>query len=228
MVQVSLSTSTNFDGSLNALVEDQGTALTVRFDLDEPAPAGGLKVYIDSDTNQILNRLDLPGAIANPQFENLNLLATQTNTDNSGLAVQITEDSTFATVTLNVFNNEEPDTFLPETFVGLVETTLSLVTADQIAATDQNSTTNVSDYTIDPNATSSTVLFADDASQLPPPPPPEPPTVPFTAPVVGVSVTPAAVSEEDASTTVTTTLLGEGGFEIVPDVSNSTEALALV
>ena len=36
MPQVSLSTSTSFDGDLNALVEDQGTSLTVRFDLDEP------------------------------------------------------------------------------------------------------------------------------------------------------------------------------------------------
>ncbi len=165
MVQVSLSTSTTFDGDLNALVEDQGTSLTLRFDLDEPAPAGGLKVYIDSNTEQILNRLDLPGAIANPQFENLNLLATQTNVDNSGLAVQITEGSTFATVTLDVFDNVEPDTFLPETFDGLVEASLSLVTADQIAPEDQNAVTNVSDYTIDPNGASSTVLFADTESQ---------------------------------------------------------------
>ncbi|MEL7314500.1 MAG: Ig-like domain-containing protein, partial [Cyanobacteria bacterium J06559_3] len=172
MVQVSLSTSTTFEGDLNALVEDQGTALTVRFDLDEPAPAGGLKVYIDSDIEQILNRLDLPGAIANPQFENLNLLATQTNLDNSGLAVQITEGSTFASITLDIFDNPEPDTVLPETFDGLVEAVFSLVTADQIAPVDQPAITDVSDYTIAADAGSSTVLFADDASQLPSTPPP--------------------------------------------------------
>ena len=172
MVQVSLSTSTNFDGDLNALVEDQGTALTFQFDLDEPAPAGGLKVYIDSDIEQILNRLDLPGAIANPRFENLNLFATQTNLDNSGLAVEITEGSTFATLTLDIFDNPEPDTFLPETFDGLVEAVFSLVTADQIAPEDQPAITGVSDYTIDPDAGSSTVLFADDISQLPSAPPP--------------------------------------------------------
>ncbi|MEM7061663.1 MAG: hypothetical protein AAF572_00630 [Cyanobacteria bacterium P01_B01_bin.77] len=191
MTQVSLSTSTSFNGDLNALVEDQGTSLTVRFDLDEPAPAGGLKVYIDSDIEQILNRLDLPGAIANPQFENLTLVATQTNFDNSGLAVQITEGSTFATVTLNVFDNEEPDTFLPETFDGLVEATLSLVTADQVAPEDQNAITGVSDYTIDPDAASSTVLFADTESQLSggtPEPPPEPPTEPPTEPPSGPQV----------------------------------------
>ena len=180
MVQVSLSTSTNFDGDLNALVEDQGTALTVRFDLDEPAPAGGLKVYIDSEIEQILNRLDLPTAIANPQIENLNLLATQTNFDNSGLAVEITEGSTFATVTLNIFDNPEPDTVLPETFDGRVDAAFSLVTADQIAAEDQSSITGVGDYTIDPDAASSTVIFTDEASQLssdtPEPPTPESPT----------------------------------------------------
>ena len=172
MVQVSLSTTTSFDGDLNALVEDQNTSLTLRFDLDEPAPAGGLKVYVDSDTNQIINRLDLPAAISNPQFENLNLFATQTNFDNSGLAVDITAGSTFATVTLDVFDNLEPDTFLPETFDGLVEATLSLITADQIAPEDQSSITGVGDYTVAPNAASSTVLFADTADQLPSAPQP--------------------------------------------------------
>ncbi|MEM9002231.1 MAG: pre-peptidase C-terminal domain-containing protein [Cyanobacteria bacterium P01_F01_bin.86] len=197
MVQVSLSTSTNFAGDLNALVEDQGTALTVRLDLDEPAPAGGLKVYFDSDVEQILNRLDLPEAIANPQIENLNLFATQTNFDNSGLAVEITEGATFATVTLNIFDNEEPDTFLPATFDGLVEATLSLVTADQIASEDQSSITGVGDYTIAPNAASSTVLFADDASQLPgaqtPPqePAPEPPAPELPAPEAPAPEAPA-------------------------------------
>ncbi|MEM6435979.1 MAG: hypothetical protein AAF773_19315, partial [Cyanobacteria bacterium P01_D01_bin.115] len=174
MVQVSLSTSTDFDGDLNALVEDQGTALTVRFDLDEPAPASGLKVYVDSDVEQIINRLDLPAAIANPQFENLNLFATQTNFDNSGLAVEIAGGATFATITLDIFDNPEPDTFLPETFDGLVEAVFSLVTADQIAPEDQTSITGVGDYTIAPDAATSTVFFADEASQLPGTPPPPP------------------------------------------------------
>ena len=216
MVQVSLSTSTTFDGDLNALVEDQGTSLTLRFDLDEPAPAGGLKVYIDSDTEQILNRLDLPGAIANPQFENLNLLATQTNVDNSGLAVQITEGSTFATVTLDVFDNVEPDTFLPETFDGLVEASLSLVTADQIAPEDQNAVTNVSDYTIDPNGASSTVLFADTESQLPGAP--EPPTNGYDEAVSGdISDNPNAPLTLDLSegTTRLSATTGGGDQEYV-------------
>ena len=176
MVQVSLSTSTSFDGDLNALVEDQGTSLTIRFDLDEPAPSGGLKVYGDSDVEQILNRLDLPGAVANPQFENLNLFGTQTNFDNSGIALQISEGATFATITLEIFDNLEPDTFLPETFDGLVEAQFSLLTADQIATEDQSSITGVGAYDVAPDAGSSVVLFADTEDQLPgaPPPPPQP------------------------------------------------------
>lgn len=200
MTQVSLSTSTTFDGDLNALVEDQGTSLTVRFDLDEAAPTGGLKVYIDSEIEQILNRLDLPAAIANPQVENLNLLATQTNSDNSGLAVEITEGSTFATVTLDIFDNPEPDTSLPETFDGRVDAVFSLVTADQIAPEDQGSITGVGDYTVDPDAASSTVIFADDASQLTDTPPPvgsEPIEVRVTvenlSPDAGTFLTPAWV-----------------------------------
>ena len=37
MPQVSLTTSTNFNG-LNALVENQNNTITFRFDLDEAAP----------------------------------------------------------------------------------------------------------------------------------------------------------------------------------------------
>ena len=129
MVQVSLSTTTTFDG----------TSVTYRLELDEPAPSGGLKVYIDSEVEQILNRLDLPAAIANPQIENLDLLQTQTNFDNSGLAVQVSEGATTASVTLDIFDNLEPDTFLPETFDGLVEAVFSLRTADQIEAEDLTS-----------------------------------------------------------------------------------------
>ena len=234
MPQVSLSTSTSFDGDLNALVEDQGTALTVRFDLDEPAPAGGLKVYIDSEVEQILNRLDLPGAIANPQVENLNLLATQTNFDNSGLAVEITEGATFATVTLNVFDNAEPDTFLPETFDGRVEAMFSLVTADQIAAADPNDITGVGDYTIDPAAASSTVIFADEASQLmetpmPEPPMPEPPSPPVAEGLqVSLFTGPDYLIEDEGTVSAhaflaTNGVIPEGGLVVSVDAPNLSE-----
>ena len=231
MVQVSLSTTTTFDGDLNALVEELGTALTLRLDLDEPAPAGGLKVYIDSEIEQILNRLDLPGAIANPQVENLNLLSTQTNFDNSGLAVEITEGATFATVTLNVFDNAEPDTFLPDTFDGRVEAMFSLVTADQIAAADQNDITGVGHYTIDPDAASSTVIFADDASQLldTPPEPPNPPTPPTPDGLqVSLFTGPGYLIEDEGTVSAhaflaTNGVIPEGGLVVSVDAPSLSE-----
>ncbi|ACB54023.1 hypothetical protein cce_4675 [Crocosphaera subtropica ATCC 51142] len=165
MTQVSLSTSTNFVGDLNALVEDLGNALTVRFDLDEPAPEGGLKVFVDSNVAQIVNRLDLPGFAFNPITENINPALFGTSFDNSGFYLTIDEGATFGTFTIDVFDNPEPDTFLPETFDGLVEAVFELRT--EVAPEDLADVGALGDYTIDPNAASSTVLFADDESQLP-------------------------------------------------------------
>ena len=181
MTQVSLSTSTNFDGDSNALIEDQGTELTFRIDLDEPAPAEGLRIFLDSDTEQILNRLDLPAVATNPVAENIDLLSVRTNLDNSGLAFTVNPGTTFATVTIPIFDNPEPDTFLPETFDGLVEATFSVITASEVSSDDASDITGISEYTIDENAASSVVLFADDASQLTgdtPAPEPEAPMTP--------------------------------------------------
>ncbi|MEB3356617.1 MAG: DVUA0089 family protein [Synechococcales bacterium] len=213
MVQVSLTTSTTFDGDLNALVEDQGTALTIRVDLDEPAPAGGLRVYVDSDVEQILNRLDLPGFAFNPSLENIDVSTFSGNLDNSGFAVTIDEGATFGSFTIDIFDNPEPDTFLPETFDGLVETTFSLLTADQIAPEDQSSITGVSDYTIDADAATSTVLFADDASQLPgEPEPPTPPTSGYDEAVGGdISDDPASPLELPLSEGTTQLSATSGG-----------------
>lgn len=212
MPQVSLSTSTTFDGDLNALVEDQGTALTVRFDLDEPAPEGGLRVYVDSEIEQIINRLDLPGFAFNPTLENIDAASLVTNFDNSGFALTIEAGATFGTFTIDVFDNPEPDSFLPETFDGRVEAALSLRTQDEVDAADQGDISGVSEYTVDPSGASSTVIFADEASQLvdtPEPPTPEPPTEPpiepptepptGELPVVSFEAIPATVSEEAAN-----------------------------
>ncbi|MEM7714507.1 MAG: pre-peptidase C-terminal domain-containing protein [Cyanobacteria bacterium P01_A01_bin.68] len=188
MVQVSLSTETNYDGELNALVEDLGSALTVSFSLDEPAPSGGLKVYVDSDIEQIVNRLNLPGFGRNPIAENINPSSVGTNFDNSGFFATIDEGSTNASFTIDVFNNSEPDTFLPETFDGLVEAVFELKTQDQVADEDLGDVGNLSEYTIDSNAATSRVLFADEESQLseqPPEPTPEPNPTPEPTPGTG-------------------------------------------
>ncbi|MEL6468607.1 MAG: pre-peptidase C-terminal domain-containing protein [Cyanobacteria bacterium J06623_4] len=174
MVQVSLSTSTTFDGDLNALIEDQGTALTVRFDLDEPAPEGGLTLFVDSDVEQMLNRLDLPGFAFNPTTENVAFESVVTNRDSSGFVLTIDEGETFGTVTLSIFNNQEPEPSLPETFDGLVEATFSLLTESQVNREIEGPIPELSDYSVDAAAATSVVLFADEVSQLPgdsPPPP---------------------------------------------------------
>ena len=180
MTQVSLSTSTNFDGDFNAVVENLNNELTLRFDLDEPAPEGGLKVYVDSNVEQIINRLDLPTFAFNPVTENINSASLITDFSNNGFAVIIDAGATFGTITIPIFDNVEPDTFLPETFDGLVNATFTIKTREEIDNSDQNPSLEgvqsdlssvefddvpVSDYTIG-NA-SSEVLFADDISQLP-------------------------------------------------------------
>ncbi|WP_299485889.1 serine hydrolase [Acaryochloris sp. IP29b_bin.137] len=185
MVKISLSTSTTFDGDLNALVEDQETSLTVRFDLDDVAPADGLRVFLDSDVPGILNRLDFPALVANPQLENIDFFPLpQRNDDRSGVALTISPGAEFATFTINIRDDE--DTVPPqELFDGLVEAEFSLIAADQIPTEDQASIVGISDYTVDANAASSTVLFVDTESQLPGnlPEPPEPPTPSNVAPV---------------------------------------------
>ena len=166
MTQVSLSTSTNFDGELNALIEDQGTELTFRFDLDEPAPKNGLRVFVDSNIEQMVNRLDLPTFLFNPVTENTNIVSFVTDFNNTGLALTIDEGATFASFTIPIFDNPEPDTFLPLTFDGLAKATFSLKTKDEVKPEDQGDIRDISDYTIDPNAAESIVFFADNESQL--------------------------------------------------------------
>ncbi|MEM6716577.1 MAG: cadherin-like domain-containing protein, partial [Cyanobacteria bacterium P01_C01_bin.147] len=173
MVQVSLTTSTDFDGDLNALVEDQGDALTVRFDLDEAAPAGGLRVYVDSTVTEILNRLDFAQLVsdflggATERVQNIVAFPIpQRNDDRSGLALTIAEGAESAFFTIDVLNQEEA--VPPQTpYDGLVEVEFSLITAAQIPTEDQGIITGVGDYTVDPDAASSVVLFADTADQLP-------------------------------------------------------------
>ena len=196
MTQVSLTTSTDYDGPLNALVEDELTTLVIRFDLDEPAPAGGLKVYIDSDEEQSLYRLYLPSIAARKATVNINTttLVSGLNDDVSGVAVEITEGSTFATITLPVFNNREPADILPETFDGLVEVTYNLLARDQISPGDLSSIesngTPVSNYTVNSTASSSLIYFADTADQLP--------TV-STPPTVSISASPTDLVEEEGT-----------------------------
>jgi Ca2+-binding RTX toxin-like protein len=203
MVQVSFSTSTTFEGEFNALIEDQDTSLTVNFELDEPAPDGGLKVFVDSNIEQIVNRLDLPGFAFNPIAENINPSLLGTSFDNSGFYLTIDEGATSGSFTIDIFDNEEPDTFLPETFDGLVEANFSLVAPGEVEPEDLGDVGTLGDYTIDPDAATSTVLFADEESQLTPepePPLPEPPEPPMSGlPLVSLNTGPDYLVEEEGT-----------------------------
>ena len=179
MLLTNLSISTNFDSALNALVEDQGTTATVRlgiagFDpatglptfLSEPAPAGGLRVFVDSDVPNILDRFDLSDLASNPQFANIDPASFTTNADNSGFAVTINEGETFGAFNLKVLDNAEPDANLPDTLDGLQEVVFTVKSSDQVGA-DSDRITGISNYIPEPFALENTVLFADDVSQLP-------------------------------------------------------------
>ncbi|MEB3356616.1 MAG: serine hydrolase [Synechococcales bacterium] len=228
MVQVSLSTTTSFDGDLNALVEDLGTALTVRFDLDEPAPEGGLRVYVDSEVEQIINRLNLPEFAFNPILENIDLSSFVTNFDNSGFALTIDEGATFGSFTISVFDNPEPDTFLPATFDGRVEAVLSLRTQDEVDSADQGDIANISEYTIDPNGASSTVIFADEVSQLTDTPDPDPPTPQPEGLQVSLFTGPGYLIEDEGTVSAhaflaTNGVIPEGGLVVSVDAPNLSE-----
>ena len=94
MPQVSFSTTTTFPENLNALVEDQGTFVTFRFDLNEPAPAGGLKIFVDSDRAGIISRLDIPLFISQPDLENIPVAGVGRSRDDSGLFVTVNQGAT--------------------------------------------------------------------------------------------------------------------------------------
>ena len=74
--------------------------------------------------------------------------------------------ATTASFTIDVFDNEEPDTTLPETFDGLVEANFSLVAPGEVVEDDLADVGTLGDYTINSDSASSTVIFADEESQL--------------------------------------------------------------
>lgn len=240
MVQVSLSTSTDYSGEQNALIEEQGTSLTVNFELDEAAPEGGLKVFVDSDVEQIVNRLDLPGFAFNPTAENIDPASFGTSFDNSGFYLTIDEGATSASFTIDVFDNEEPDTTLPETFDSLVEANFSLVAPENVSEEDAADVGTLGDYTVSADAASTTVVFADEESQLTDtaetPENPETPSEPTTpdpnsgtdALQVSLFTGPDYLIEDEGTVSahafnVTNGVIPEGGLVVSVDAPNLSE-----
>ncbi|MGB3533715.1 MAG: tandem-95 repeat protein [Microcoleaceae cyanobacterium] len=191
---VSIETSTDFSGEANALVEDQGSLLTVDFSLSEPAPADGLRVFVDSEVEQIVNRLDLPGFASNPVATNVEANSFVTDFNNSGFALTIEPGATTASFTIPVFDNVEPSPFLPTTFDGLVNATFSVTTSDQVSARDQVDIVGIDEYLVSDTDGSSTVTFVDTESQLD--------IDGGGDPVVSFSTTPDIISEAEGTSLV--------------------------
>ncbi|MEL4896888.1 pre-peptidase C-terminal domain-containing protein [Crocosphaera sp. Alani8] len=210
MTQVRFSTSTNFETYPNAVVEILGTLLTFNFELDEPAPIGGLKIYVDSDAPNILNRLNVEALDDNPDFQT-NLTVNRDSFrdfSSSGFAIIINPGETQASLTLPAFDiNEETsepvnqvnlDGFTPTTF-----TVKSRLEVDRRRETDpltgiQGDDLNfverdgvpVGNYTVVPEAASSSVVFVDNEQQLP------------DLPVVSLNITPTVISEAEGTALV--------------------------
>ncbi|WP_414620894.1 pre-peptidase C-terminal domain-containing protein, partial [Calothrix sp. CCY 0018] len=142
----------------------------------------------------------------------------------------IDEGSTNASFTINIFDNSEPDTFLPATFDGLVEAVFQLKTNEQVDSQDLGDVGNLSDYTIDSNAATSSVLFADEESQLAEVP--EPPTTtepPATGlPLVSLNTGPDYLAEEKGTVSahvfnITEGTIPEGGLLVGVNAPNLSE-----
>ncbi|WP_414526556.1 Ig-like domain-containing protein [Nodularia chucula] len=130
-------TTIKFTTNTTTLIETEETTLTFRFELSEPPPAGGLRVYLLGNVPQSLTQLDLfalsftGGGVPQGDF------------DFSGFFFNIT--SQVATVTAPIF----PD--------GIPEGQQTVVYTLQPDAA----------YTVDPSFSAVTVNFYDDPSQVP-------------------------------------------------------------
>ncbi len=158
-------TTVSFSAAPSALIETEGTVLTFRFELDQAPPAGGVKVTVKGDVPQSLTRLDLFA---------LNVTGgdrPEGDFDFSGFDFNIT--SRTATIRVPIFQDSQNQ--------GLQTVTYTVQPG--------------SGFTVDANARSSTVQFADNPGQIPTPSPspnptPSPNPVPVPPPIDTIFGTP--------------------------------------
>ncbi|MCC5624390.1 cadherin-like domain-containing protein, partial [Nostoc sp. CHAB 5715] len=128
--------------NITNLIETEGTIITFRFELDEPPPGAGVRVYLKGNVPQSLNQLDL--FALNIQGGDFPI----GDFDFTGFYFNI--KSQVATVSVPIFADGTPEG------------------QQTVVYTLQPGT----GYTVDPSASAITVNFFDDPSQVPPPPPP--------------------------------------------------------
>jgi Ca2+-binding RTX toxin-like protein len=135
-------TTVKFTTNTTTLIETQDTVLTFRFELSEPPPAGGVRVYLLGNVPQSLNQLDLFA------ISFTGGLPPVGDFDFTGFFFNIT--SQVATVSAPIFQD------------GIPEGQQSVVYTLQPGT----------GYTVDQNFSAVTVNFYDNPDQVPPPAPP--------------------------------------------------------
>ncbi|MEB3278826.1 MAG: Ig-like domain-containing protein, partial [Lyngbya sp.] len=136
------------------LIEDEGTATTITFNVEGEIPDDGVVITLDNDTPFALG--DFNVLIPPPQVTGGQII--RGNDDNSGLDFKILDNT--ATIILPIFDDDDlsPDdpSFNRNNDIGVEETTFFLVDNEA--------------YSIDPNASQFTLTLADIATQLNTPP----------------------------------------------------------
>ena len=151
-------------GSPTLIVEDEGTRAIIEFELDQPAPAGGLNVSIATAAFRGLADFDVFN-FQETQFSNLQ--PVQGFAGNDGIVVRILEGATTAAVSFVVFDDADLDSTDPNVTVnddiGIDEQTWSF---DPQFAIDNGLGAALSDYNIAPGADSFTWTIVDTRGQL--------------------------------------------------------------
>ncbi|MEA5513952.1 Ig-like domain-containing protein [Nodularia sp. UHCC 0506] len=140
-------TTIKFTTNTTTLIETEETILTFRFELSEPPPAAGIRVYLLGNVPQSLTQLDLFAISATGGS------SPQGDFDFSGFFFNIT--SQVATVSAPIFADGNPEG---------QQTVVYTLQSDAA-------------YTVDPSFSAVTVNFYDDPSQVPAPPPVNDPPV---------------------------------------------------
>jgi VCBS repeat-containing protein len=184
----------NLSVSPTTLVESQSTVLTFTFTLDQPPPADGLLVYVDSNVAQSLTQLDLGSAQTTGGGFPIG------DFDFTGFAFNMTQQT--ATISVPIFQDDVAESPTPVTYT---VKTRGQVAANDLDEIETQAGQRISDYTIGSSPVTVTLLDTPQVSK----------------PVVSVSASQLTlVEDQGTATTITLTIEGTippGGLDITLD-----------
>ncbi|MEM7061647.1 MAG: calcium-binding protein [Cyanobacteria bacterium P01_B01_bin.77] len=166
----------------------EGGSVTLNFAVDGEIPADGLEVLVQSPTPGAIGEFSIFDENGNFLIETTGLAGFPESADGVGSSFLATITEPNASITLSVFDDGPNE--------GLETLTFDLVNGEEYEVASDASSVEIS---IDDGGTS---------SEPPTEPPAEPPT--DDAPVVGISIEPAVVTEEDADAAFSITLTVDG------------------